>query len=194
MAQLGTFHPSRRSFRRWGAWLLFPGLCLAAAFASAAPGEYQLKAVFLFNFVQFVEWPEAAFASADAPIVIGVLGTDPFGPVLDEIVRDEKIAQRPLVVKRCARLEEAKSCHLLFISGSEESRFDQIIAQLRGRAILTVGDFDHFARRGGMIRFMSEKNRIRLRINLESARAAGLRLSSKLLRPAEIVGGTENTP
>ena len=98
------------------------------------------------------------------------------------------------MVKRCARVEEAESCHLLFISRSEEPRLDQITAQLRSRAVLTVGDIDHFARRGGMIRFVPEKNRIRLRINLEAARAVGLTLSSKLLRPAEIVTGQEDTP
>ena len=150
-------------------------------------GEYQLKAVFLFNFAQFVEWPPQAFPDRQAPLVIGVLGEDPFGAYLDETVRDEKVNNRPLAVQRYRRVEEIKSCHVLFISRSETDRLEQILAGLKGRSILTVGDAEGFAQQGGMIRFVNEKNKIRLRINLDAAKAAKLTISSKLLRPAEIV-------
>jgi hypothetical protein len=168
-------------------------LCATAAApietrAQAPPAqEYQLKAVFLFNFAQFVEWPPSAFPAPDTPLVIGVLGKDPFGSYLDEVVRGETINNHPLTVRRYRRVEDITTCHILFIGRPEQERLEPVLDSLKGRSILTVGDAESFARRGGMIRFVTDSNRIRLRINLEAAETASLKLSSKLLRPAEIV-------
>lgn len=154
---------------------------------TVSPLEYQLKAVFLFNFAQFVDWPPEAFPEAQTPLVIGVLGQDPFGTYLDETVRGEKVNHRPLAVQRYRRAEDVKACHILFISRSESNLLEQTVATLNNRSILTVSDAEGFARRGVMIRFVTEKNKIRLKINVEAAKAAHLTISSKLLRPAEIV-------
>jgi hypothetical protein len=171
--------------------LIFAVLLAAGGLQSSAQKaptpEYQLKAVFLFNFAEFVEWPTNAFPAADSPLIIGVLGDDPFGAHLDTTVRGEKVNGRPLAVQRFRRVEDIAACHILFISRSESTRLEQILAGLKGRSILTVGDLDNFASRGGMIRFVTDKNKIRLRINLEAAKSANLTISSKLLRPAEIV-------
>lgn len=153
----------------------------------AAPTEYELKAVFLFNFVQFVDWPAASFADSSSPVVIGVLGHDPFGSALDEIVRGETVNGRPLAVRRYATVEEVDTCHILFIDRSERERLGRIVGRLKGRSILTVGDFEGFTLRGGIVRFMTVGNKIKLRINLGAAQSANLTISSKLLRPAEIV-------
>ena len=166
--------------------LLFAGATAAWA-QTAAFREYQLKAVFLFNFAQFVEWPSSAYLEPGAPLVIGVLGEDPFGTTLDDTVRDEMIGPHPLVVQRYRRPEEIAHCHILFISHSETGRLEQVLARLRGRQILTVSDAPGYAARGVMIRFITEKGKIRLRINLDAAKATGLVISSKLLRPAEII-------
>lgn len=162
-------------------------LSLAMPAPAAAPTAYQVKAVFLFNFSQFVDWPPAAFAGPRSPITICVLGHDPFGAALDDIVQGEIVNGRPLEVQRYRSVAELGDCHILFIDRSEQSRLGEILAQLDGRSVLTVGDSDGFARRGGMIRFMTVGNKIRLRVNLDAAQAAGLTISSKLLRPAEIV-------
>ncbi len=159
----------------------------AAAAQPAVSREYQVKAVFLFNFAQFVDWPSGTFPSAQAPLVIGVLGDDPFDGFLDDTIRDEKVNDHPLIVQRYRRVEEIGACHILFISQSESGRLDRILARLKDRNILTVGDAEDFARRGGMIRFVTENNKIRLRINMDAAKAAELTISSKLLRPAKIV-------
>jgi hypothetical protein len=151
--------------------------------------EREVKATFLFNFAQFVEWPAASFADARAPLVIGVLGDDPFGPVLDAVIRGEVIKNRPLVATRFQRVEDIGACHILFISASAASSYRLINETLHGRAILTVGDSDGFAASGGIIRFVTENRRVRLRINLAAARDAGLTISSQLLRAAEVVGG-----
>ena len=181
------------SFTIWlvfSAFLLSSGLNLSAQPASSR--EYQVKAVFLFNFAQFVEWPTNAFPEVQTPFVIGVLGEDPFGAYLDETVRGEKVNNRSLVVERYRRAEEIKTCHVLFISRSEVNRLAEILANLKGRNILTVGDAESFAQRGGMIRFVTEKNKLRLKVNLEAAKAANLTISSKLLRSAEIVTPGKN--
>src|SRR5471030_1363502 len=123
--------------------------------------EYEVKAAFLYNFAQFVEWPPATFPDAQAPLVIAILGDDPFGAYLDEVVRDEKVNNRPLVIQRYQKVEDIKACQILFVSQSDGNRLEGILAGLKDRSILTVGDIEGFARRGGMIRFVTEKNKIR---------------------------------
>jgi len=154
--------------------------------ATASP-EYRLKAVFLFNFAQFVKWPPQAFPQGQTSLIIGVLGDDPFGSDLDETVRGEQVNNRPLTVQRFRRLEDVKTCHILFISRSEADRSGQILTTLRGRGILTVGDSESAAMRGAIIRFATENNKIRLKINLQAAKDADLTISSKLLRSADLV-------
>jgi hypothetical protein len=173
-------------------------LALAAAApgraqAPPAPTEYQVKAIFLFNFSQFVDWPAAAFADERSPLVIGVLGSDPFGTTLDEIVRGETVNGRPLEVRRYDAVEQIDdACHILFIERSQDERLDAVLAALKGRSVLTVGDFEGFARRGGIIRFVTVGNKIRLRVNLAAAQDAKLTISSKLLRPAHIVASGQD--
>lgn len=176
-----------RAFVWWvvSALLLSGGLGLSAQ--TVPSREYQVKAVFLFYFARFVDWPPQAFPEAQTPLIIGVLGEDPFGPYLDKTVRDETVNNRPFVVRRYRRVEEIETCHVLFISRSEAARLEQILARLKDRNILTVGDIDGFAGRGGMIRFVKKANKIRLRVNLEATKTAHLTISSKLLRPAEII-------
>lgn len=151
------------------------------------PKEYQVKAAFLFNFTQFVGWPTNAFSGTDAPFTIGVLGDNPFGDFLKETVRGEKAGGHQIVVKHCQQANDAGDCQILFISASESKRLKSVLAALKGRKILTVGDTEGFAKNGGVIRLVTEQNKIRFQINLEAAKAAGLTVSSKLLRLAEIV-------
>lgn len=157
------------------------------ACAAGAPTEYQVKAVFVFNFAHFVDWPPQSFTSPGEPFVIGILGDDPFGSRLDDAVRGEQINQHPLSVRRFRNVGEITDCQILYIDRSEGAQLDQILAALDHRGTLTVSELEGSSERGVMIQFITENNRIRLRINVESARAAGLTISSKLLRPAEIV-------
>jgi hypothetical protein len=159
----------------------------ASAASATEAREYQVKAVFLYNFAQFVDWPPDAFANPGAPLVIGILGDDPFGSSIDEAVRGEKVNNRPMEIRRFSDSDDYSDCHILFISQSEAGRLDQILGKLRGRSVLTVSDIDGFSKVGGIIRFVVENSKVRLRINLDASRQARLRISSKLLRPAEIV-------
>jgi len=154
--------------------------------------EYQVKAVFLFNFAQFVDWPARAFAKNDAPLVIGILGDDPFGPYLDDLVKGEKVGARPLVVRRVQRPEEIMESHILFVSRSVASNLPRILGQLKGHSILTVSDVDNFNRLGGIVRLATEAGKIRLKISVEAAKAADLTISSKILRPSTIAQEDKN--
>jgi len=150
--------------------------------------EYQIKAVFLFNFAQFVKWPAGAFTRPDEPFRIGVLGSDPFDSFLDATVQAEKIDGHPLVIQRYANVADIKACQILFISRSESERMENILSDLKGRSILTVADSEGFIKNGGIVLLSKEENKIHLIINLEAAKNANISISSKILRLAEIVG------
>ena len=126
-------------------WLALP----AVAPAQQSPfDEREVKAVFLFNFVQFVDWPASAFSSPEAPVVIGVLGSDPFGRLLDDVVEGEMVKGRPLVVARFRRVEDIKACHVLFISPSEMKSYERILTALDAQPTLTVGETENFTTLG----------------------------------------------
>jgi len=170
------------------AFAVFMSLDTRAAEARAKPiREYDLKAAFLFNFAQFVEWPPEAFPEASTPFVICVLGDDPFGKSLDEIVANEAIRNRKIVVQRHRDVQEISICHILYVGASETPRVSHILPALLERHILTVGETDFFTTHSGIIQFRLSENRLRLRINVEAARMAKLSISSQLLRQAEIV-------
>jgi hypothetical protein len=161
----------------------------SGAFAApTAVSEYQLKAVFLFNFSQFVEWPAAALPRDSEPFIIGVLGKDPFGAALDDVVRTEAVNQHPLAIEHYRSVAEIHNCQILFITAPELAHLDGILTALKDRSILTVADALEPGQHGVMIELVRQDSRIRLRIDLQAARAADLTISSKLLRPAEIVG------
>jgi hypothetical protein len=164
---------------------------LDAAEISGKPvREYDLKAAFLFNFTHFVEWPAEAFASDSAPIVIGILGDDPFGPVLDKIIDGETIRNRKLVIKRSRQVEDLKDCQVLFISKSEKSHIGQILNGLDDTSIFTVSETEGFARRGGVTNLFLQGNKVRFEINVEAARRKGLKISAQLLALGTVVGST----
>lgn len=152
----------------------------------------KVKAAYLYNFAKFIQWPEKSFEGQEAPFVIGVLGGDPFGRILDDTVKAKKIAERPIELRRLrwSRPEDRAvltGCHILYISKSERYRLDDILVTLAERPVLVVSDVREFACDGGMIRFVLEKGRIVFEVNREALKRAGLVASSKLLKLARIV-------
>jgi preprotein translocase subunit Sec61beta len=164
---------------------LFISLQALNAQSSTASKEYRVKAVFLFNFTQFVEWPTTAFAGPTSPFVIGILGDDPFGTYIDETIANEKVNGHPLQIQRYRDIKEMKHCHILFINSNDPERVRENLLFVSHNT-LTVSDAGNFIRMGGMIRFFTENNKIRLQINPDAAKAADLFISSKLLRVSEI--------
>ena len=153
--------------------------------------EYQLKAAFLYNFCQFVDWPANAFTRNDEPLIIGVFGDNPFGHYLDETVKGEKIDQHPIVVKYYDNNENGK-CHLAFIALNDPEQSSEIVKTLKGKSTLTIGDQRWFLEQDGMIRFVNSDNKIRFQINVDAVKEAGLEVSSKLLRLADIYASSKN--
>ncbi len=178
----------RASHTLWLAVLCSFALHTAAAWAAiTAPTEEQVKAVFVFNFSHFTEWPADRFTSPTQALVIGVLGSDSFAAQLEAVVGGEHVGEHPLQVRRLQNIAEAGDCHILYIDQSENARLGQALEALMRKGTLTVSDQQGAARRGVMVELARNAGHVRLLINVDSARAAGLTLSSKVLRPAEIV-------
>ena len=171
-------------------------LCLTTALVSISLNtqaeesvslEYQVKAAFILNFAKFVDWPSQTFSNTQSPVVIGVLGQNPFGGVLEETIQNQTLNSRLFIVKYSPNLQELKTCQIIFISQSEKGSVRDILSQLRGSSVLTVSDVDNFAENGGIIHFIREENKVRFEINREAAEQANLKISSKLLSLAQIV-------
>jgi hypothetical protein len=159
----------------------------SAVAATPAASEYEIKAAFLLHFSRFVEWPDAAFAAPTAPLFICLLGDDPFGPALEEIVRDESVNGHPIAIERYQRTGDIDRCHILFLGRSDAPLQRRILDQVHGKSILTVSDEEEFTRRGGVIGFVTVNGKVKLQVNRSSAQRADLRISSKLLRLADEV-------
>jgi hypothetical protein len=180
--------------RRWPAIALFR-LCVVAASVSfvmiPAAGqvdEYQMKAAFLYNFAKFVEWPSQRLNTPNEPVVICVLGEDPFGKLLDDTVQGKTIEGHPLQLRRIMGSNQAAGCHVVFVCASERRRLTTILNDLSSAGVLTVGETEGFAALGGIINFKLEnERRIRFEVNLNAAKGANLKLGSKLLSLALIV-------
>jgi hypothetical protein len=189
---------ARRLARAFACLLLALALVsapVARVRAQADYTEYQVKAAFLFNFARFVEWPPPATEPpADAPVLICVLGDDPFDKDLEKAVNGKQVRGRNVEIKRATQLSELAACPLIFIGASEERRLEWILGELKGKSVLTVGEFDGFAKRGGMIGFKIESRRVRFDINAQAAEAVGLKLSSQLLKVGDVVTSSPAAP
>jgi hypothetical protein len=154
--------------------------------------EYAIKAAYLYQFGYYTEWPAEAFTNDQSPFVIGVLGADPFGTALDDIAREKKIAGRPIVIKRFTSLEDYKPCHILYMASSAvpEGKLSAIQKEQKF-PVLIVGETPGFAEQGGAINLFVEQNRVRFEINVAVAKREQLKISSKLLSLAKIVGSTQ---
>lgn len=175
-------------------WWLKIALLLAAVASPVvmaqqpAEEERLLKAAFIYNFVKFTRWPEGTWTDEQATINLCIAGTD------DLVVELERLSGKPVKGHPLSihRLSEesgaASSCHIIYVATSEHTRYRKLTHALRDRAVLTVSEIPHFSRSGGTIELFRKEGRIRFIINLDVARSAGLAISSRLLRLAEIVG------
>ena len=160
-------------------------LCLLASQAQG-PGEYDVKAAFLYNFAHYVEWPPAALEGRDA-LVIGCLGPDVFAGALEKTMKDRTAQGRPVRVRRFAAQEQVAPCHILFVPVGERERIEKAAAALKGSGTLIVSESEGALRRGAAINFYLEGQRVRFEVNPEAAGRENLRLGAKILRLARIV-------
>ena len=179
-------HGNHRSGKSWSVLAaLLLSLCTVgpvAAESSESLSEYEVKAAFLFNFAKFVKWPERGAPS----ITVCVLAEDAVERTIEKTIGGKTLRDKPVVVKRPADLED-HDCQILFISDSRRTELARILRSMNGASVLTVGETDAFAERGGIINFRTENDRVRFEINPEAAQNAGLEISSQLLKLATIV-------
>ena len=177
------------------ALLLFTACCLATSTAhcqtvrspSLINREYTIKAAYLYNFANYVEWPSSVSKRVKSPFVIGVVGPYPFGKHLDVIAATKKIDGRKIVIRRFKTLDDYTTCDILFIAGSDPRKHPDLDKRLGKSPVLLVGESSTFAQRGGTISFFVQQNKVRFKINQQAAKRKGLKISSKLLQMAELV-------
>ena len=154
--------------------------------------EAEFKAAAIYNIIAFTDWPPSTFPSADSPLVIGVLGHGPVATLLPGLIKGEKSHGRPIVLRHYNTAGEVGDCHLLFIARSVQTRWNTLREELPRKNFLTVSDLDNFAVNGGSVQVSLLNNKLRLTVNLHAARAAGVTLSSRLLRLADVIGETRS--
>jgi hypothetical protein len=168
--------------------LFFPlSSFVPAAVSSPGPSEYDVKAAFVGNFARFVQWPASVHKNDQEPLIVGVLGVDPFGRSLDDALADQEGDAPTFSIRRSNNLDDLRGCQILFISSSEKVRMTQIAQALQEMPVLLIGDDEEMVEKGCHIGFLMEKNRIRFTIDVEAANLAGLKLSAKLLALAKRV-------
>ena len=167
-------------------WLLLAFQLAAVHIRAEKPSEFEVKAVYLFQFGKFVQWPKDARSSAEV-FTICILGKDPFGDILDRVLAGETLDGKPPAIRRIRGVQAADGCRMLFVSASESERLDDILENLEGKSILTVSDVEDFSKRGGMIQLVLDEGRVRFEVNLAAATKARLELSSELLKVARAV-------
>ena len=167
---------------------LLLGVCLALAgsgwLRADAAKEYEVKAAFLYNFTKFVEWPASRFADANSPIVVAVLGRNPFGEALEKIVQGRKVNGHAIVVTTVESTADLAQAHVVFVAAGEEPRIDP---EQTAAGLLTVGETEAFAARGGMIVFRMHQDKVRFEINVDAAERHRLKISAQLQKLATAV-------
>jgi hypothetical protein len=172
---------------------LLPLLWAGTATHAQDNSEYLIKAGFIYNFANLVQWPASSFSQADSPIVIGIVGEDHFGTTLDRVLQGKKVNGRPFAIKRfhaTSQLQKAsdvKECQILYVSSSEMAHLGEVLQLVKGSPVLTIGEMPGFAKSGGMINLVVEDNRVRFEVNVDAAKEADLSISSRLLALARII-------
>ncbi len=166
---------------------LLLGTVLLVHAGEPAFDEYQVKAAYLYNFAKFVEWPQSTFANSNDPIGICIVGQNPFGSTLEDMVKGKKIGDRAFAVWRLRDTQQVSKCQILFIGAADQKRIRAWLEALKGADILTVGETEDFTAAGGIIGFRLDGTRVRMQVALETAEHTRLRISSMLLGLAEIV-------
>ena len=182
---------------RWrvlvGAWTLVALACgVAGPLAASEPGEgddqeYLLKAAWIYKIANFVTWPEEVFPDKKAPIVIGVLGKDPFGKALEQTLRSRKVDGRGFEVKRFASVKELEACHILFTPASQRRNVKAVREFCQPRHVLWFSEDPSFLGHGAVVDFYIHKKKIAFAVQVDEAKRNGLKVDSKLLQLAKVV-------
>lgn len=161
--------------------------CLTALHSLSAnriTSEYEVKAAYIYNFIKFIDWPAGTFNSPKAPINIGIYGDDEFAALLQTIIKNKTIQERPITSTAIKRPADLKNYQLVFISDAELKKSRKILDDFQGLPIITVTEAEPGSNAKGLINFFIEGNKVLFEIDIERADKARLMFSSKLLRLA----------
>jgi hypothetical protein len=161
--------------------------CASTLLAQTTAKEYRIKAAFLFNFANYVEWSPETFKEANSPLTYCTVGEDPFEGVLDQSLNAKSVGTHPLRVQHLKAPENFQGCQIVFIGANEKKRVAAILETLKQTPVLVVGESSHFVQQGGTVGFLSEENTVRFEVNLEAAQRARLNISATLLSVAKTV-------
>ena len=145
--------------------------------------EYGVKLAFIYNLTKFVEWP----SNSTVPFSVGIVGSDPFSPELEDELRTREVRGRRIVLKQLKAGDKMSGCQIVFIPVTAKDQAASIVKALNGTSTLTISETEGFARLGGIINFAVAGNRLRVEVNPLAAKRAGLKISSKFLKIATIV-------
>ena len=178
---MSTLKTTHRIYRSGFLWLILILQGLGGfAHAQSQGTDYQFKAAFLYNFILYTEWAD----NLDKPIRVCTYGGDPFGEELDKLQGKSIERQRVLLVARIQRIEDLRSCNVVFIHQLAISNMDQILPAIHGQNVLTVADSAGALQKGVMINMYTKQSKVVFEVNLKAAQSQGINLSSKLLRLA----------
>jgi hypothetical protein len=158
------------------------------------PSEYQVKALYLYGFTQYIEWPSSTWSDPDAPFRICISGADPFGAVMDRIVKGEKTQGHPFLVERLAPDASLARCQIVFLGKDETPRASAALKALSTKSTLTIGESREFLEAGGAVALVLDAGRVRFDVNLRSPQIKDLRFSSKVLQLARDIWRLEPRP
>lgn len=168
-------------------WWLFSNSAPQALPLNVETVEYPVKLAFLYNFTKFVEWPSDSFRNPDAPLVICIVGNDPFSPSIEGELRSRTVGSHPIEVRTLRTSDILSVCHMVFVPVTAEDQATKVVRGLKGSSTLTVGETEGFAVLGGIINLTVEENKLHFEVNLLAAERAGLKISAKMLALAKIV-------
>lgn len=190
MVILSEWSRCRSIATRWiGAFafaLLVALACLGAVSARTElqVPEYRVKAAFVYKFGDYVEWPPAAFANPDSPLVIGVVGAGALADELARISAGRTIGGRPVAVRKLRYGEPLSGLHVIFLGRSTSKQLAAALEASNGRAVLTITESEDGFRLGSMINFVVVADKVRFDVALARAEASQLKVSSRLLEVA----------
>ncbi len=153
---------------------------------SAIYDEYEIKSALIYKLSFFMEWPATAYANENSPIILYILGKDPFGARIEKTIKNTTVNGRPILVKRAQELDALEKCHILFIAESEKGHLEEIFSHVQAWNVLTVSEFQGFANAGGGINFFQENNTIRFEVNVAAIRRVHLRIDSQVLELKQV--------
>lgn len=178
--------------------LVCSALLMLSVIIHAQPAEtenpFKIKAAYLLNFAKYTDWPPGGFMTANSPVRIGILGEDPFRDVMEATVKGRTVQDRPVSIQRGRRADELSDCHIVYVSSSESARIPEVVAAFKANPILLVGEDPDFLKHSGMIQFRIRQGRVGFAVHLDTVRAAGLTVRSRMLDSASEVIMVKNRP